>query len=418
MQVLEEPKCGPTWSGLEKQGGQVGSPGRAQSSSTPTVSSHQHKALGSPCFSHLRRQQVSTVYLGSLISIFLYLQMPILAAGKELLVQGPCRPLIDILDGKTDLTCKLQYPKNVENIQKTCATFPDYKLVYQCEDGRDGPEKAMTEFADLQVIRAGPEMCNGTRTLTLSNNSWYYNCTFKNGSSSSAEQKVEDAEFISMTVLIMVSAVTVLILLILIGLRIKRNKLKTAAKTVSASVAIIVIVPVLAVIRLIANVFNKNNWWKNRSSRSQPSLCHRTSLAIQPSYVPAPNTDPEDDLHSVATDGNADTATATADAHDSVPGETSINPTEDPYPSGTATVDTFLTADSESDNAYDSEAQDSTYCDSYDSVSLGAEACGSAVAAFLEAEVKNEPLSKYDSQKQVEMQVFAMNRQVYNPEYR
>ena len=80
-------------------------------------------------------------------------------------------------------------------------------------------------------------------------------------------------------------------------------------------------------------------------------------------------------------------------------------------------MDTFLTADSESANACDSEAHDSAYSDSYDSASLGAEACGSDVASFLAAEVKNKLLSKYDSQKQVEMQVFTLNRQIYNPEY-
>lgn len=105
------------------------------------------------------------------------------------------------------------------------------------------------------------------------------------------------------------------------------------------------------------------------------------------------------------------------DTHDAVFDETSAGPTEDPYPSGTATEDTLLIADSESVNDYDSEAHDSAYCDSYDSVSLGAEACGADVTAFLAAKVKNELLSKHDSQKQVEMEVFAVNQQVYNAEY-
>ncbi|KAF6104343.1 hypothetical protein HJG60_011300 [Phyllostomus discolor] len=298
MQVLKDPKCGPTWNGLEEQGGLVGSPGRAQSSSIPTVSSHQHKALGSPCYSHLRRQRASTVYHGILISVCLCLQMPIVAAALQ--AQGPCHRMMDILDGKADLFCKLN------------------------------------------------------------------NCTFKNG------RKVEDAESINMIIKIVVFAVLVIIL-ILIGLSIKRNELK--------------------------------NFFKNRSSKSQPS----PSQAIQSPYVPTPNTDPaDDDLHSIATDGSADIAAT----HDSISGETSASPTEDPYPSGTATVDTSLTADSESMPMIPRPVTPESICDSYDSISLGAEACGTDVTVFLAAEVKNKLLSKHDSQKQVEMQVFAVNRQV------
>ncbi|XP_036898835.1 uncharacterized protein LOC118984777 [Sturnira hondurensis] len=277
---------------------------------------------------------------------------------------------MNILDGKLDLFCKLQYTQNVKNIRETCSKYPHSKVVYLCEDRREMPEEAMREYAGLPVIGEF-EMCNGTRNLTFSNNSWQSNCISKNGSSSSIEPEEKVSE---------PSAVTVIVILALLSV-------------------------------LLPNIYV--NWCKNRSSKSQPSPSHLSSQAIQPPYVPARDTDPEDDdLHSVATDGSADTATATADTHDAVPGETSVNPTEDPYPSGTTTMDTFLTADSESVNAYDS-----AYCESYDSASLDAETCGSAVAAFPGAEDKNDLLSKYDSQKQVEMLVFAVNQQVYNPEY-
>ncbi|KAF6104341.1 hypothetical protein HJG60_011300 [Phyllostomus discolor] len=179
MQVLKDPKCGPTWNGLEEQGGLVGSPGRAQSSSIPTVSSHQHKALGSPCYSHLRRQRASTVYHGILISVCLCLQMPIVAA-VALQAQGPCHRMMDILDGKADLFCKLKYPRNVENIRKKCSKFPHSPVVYQCEVGGDRPEENMTEYAGWPVI-AGSEMCDKTMMLTFLNDSWHSNCTFKNG---------------------------------------------------------------------------------------------------------------------------------------------------------------------------------------------------------------------------------------------
>ncbi|XP_053781810.1 uncharacterized protein [Desmodus rotundus] len=393
MQVLKEPKRRRTWSGLEEQGGQVGSPGGAQSSSTQTLSSHQHKALGSPCFSHLRRQRVSTMYSRSLILICLCLQMPILASGA-LQDQGPCKPKEAILDAKNNPFCSSWHHQDVESIRRMCSQSPGSQVVPLCKDGKGSPEKAM-EYTAQPAIKE-PLMCNGSVILIFYNESGQYFCMSQNVNSTNEavnKQKGEDAT--------------------------PTLDHTEHGKTVILPVLPATALPILLISILSYKMRNKlRNWCKNRSSKSQPRPCHRTSQAIQPPYVPAPSTDPEDDdLHSVAIHGNTDTATATADIHDAVPGETSANPTENPHPSGTATVDTFLTADSESANACDSEAHDSAYSDSYDSASLGAEACGSDVASFLAAEVKNKLLSKYDSQKQVEMQVFTLNRQIYNPEY-
>ncbi|XP_045673725.1 uncharacterized protein LOC123805284 isoform X2 [Phyllostomus hastatus] len=388
MQVLKQPKCGPTWNGLEEQGDQVGSPDRAQSSSTPTVSSHQQqKALGSPCFSCLSSFRIFVIYHSSLISLYLCLQMLISVAGA-FQVEGPCVPLVVRPGGEAKLRCSLWPPQNVGNMQITWTKSPHHQVVHLYKDGSDKPQKASPKyFGRTKLVRNATD--NSTVTLKICNvqssDSGQYRCAFQHGSDyndTMIELRVEGAAYFSkLAISFIVLVVIVLLILFLIGCK-KRNELKS--------------------------------WCKNRSSKSQPS----PSQAIQHPYVPAPNTDPEDDeLHSVATNGSADTSTTTVDTHDAIPGETSTNPTEDPYPSGTTTVNTLLTADSESANAYDSKAHDSTYCDSYDSASPDAEACGSAHAALLAAEDKNELLSKYDSQKQVEMQVFAVNWQVYNPEY-
>ncbi|KAM5320100.1 uncharacterized protein AAES06_019490 isoform 3-T3 [Glossophaga mutica] len=192
----------------------------------------QQKALESPCFSCPRSFRISVIYHGSLTSLYLCLQMLILVAGA-FRVEGPYEPLVVMLGGEAELPCSLWPRQNVENMQITWTRSLPSQVVHQYKDGRDKPEEAMPEyFGRTELVRNA--MNNGIVTLKIFNvqpsDTGQYLCVFQYGSDYSdtmIELRVEDAESINMTILIMVSAVTVLlILLILIGLYIKRNKLK------------------------------------------------------------------------------------------------------------------------------------------------------------------------------------------------
>ncbi|KAK1336172.1 LOW QUALITY PROTEIN: hypothetical protein QTO34_003975 [Cnephaeus nilssonii] len=108
----------------------------------PFPMSHQHKALKSPCLSHLRRQRISTIYHGSLISLYLCFQMGIGAFQ----VQGPHEPLVAMLGGEAELPCFLLPPQSIKNMQISWNRSLPSQVVHLYEDGRDKPEEAMVEY--------------------------------------------------------------------------------------------------------------------------------------------------------------------------------------------------------------------------------------------------------------------------------
>ncbi|XP_014396602.1 PREDICTED: butyrophilin subfamily 3 member A2-like [Myotis brandtii] len=104
--------------------------------------SHQHKPLRSPCLGHLRRQQISTIYHGSLISLYLCFQMVVGAFQ----VQGPHDPLVAMLGGEAELPCFLSPPQRIKNMKITWNRSLPSRVVHLYEDGRDKPEEAMAEY--------------------------------------------------------------------------------------------------------------------------------------------------------------------------------------------------------------------------------------------------------------------------------
>ncbi|XP_070281809.1 butyrophilin-like protein 2 isoform X2 [Myotis yumanensis] len=104
--------------------------------------SHQHKPLISPCLGHLRRQKISTIYHGSLISLYLCFQMVIGAFQ----VQGPHDPLVAMLGGEAELPCFLSPPQRIKNMKITWTRSLPSRVVHLYEDGRDKPEEAVAEY--------------------------------------------------------------------------------------------------------------------------------------------------------------------------------------------------------------------------------------------------------------------------------
>ncbi|XP_053781804.1 LOW QUALITY PROTEIN: calponin-2-like [Desmodus rotundus] len=251
----------------------------------PFPTCQQHKTLGSPCFSCLRSLRISTIYHGSLISLYLCLQMLILIAGA-FHVQGPYECPVAVLGGEAQLPCSLWPPQNVENMQITWTRSLPSQVVHQYKDGRDKPEEVMPEyFGRTELVRYA--MYNGIVTLKIynvrSSDRGKYRCAFQHGSDYSdtmTELRVEVAALTLdhwMTVILPVLAVTAL--LISIGLYIMRNRLR--------------------------------NWCKNRNSGSIAH--HRTCLAMGHAYATLPNSaDPTDPTH-------AHPATTQVDAHDTSP---------------------------------------------------------------------------------------------------
>ncbi|XP_059564295.1 hemicentin-1-like [Myotis daubentonii] len=107
--------------------------------------SHGHNALGSPCLSHLRRQQVSTIYQGSLISLYLCFQMLILVTGA-FQVQGSHEPMVAMLGGEAELPCSLEPRQSIKYMKISWTRTLPSQVVHLYEDGRDKPEKAMEEY--------------------------------------------------------------------------------------------------------------------------------------------------------------------------------------------------------------------------------------------------------------------------------
>ncbi|KAK1336169.1 hypothetical protein QTO34_003972 [Cnephaeus nilssonii] len=146
--------------------------------------SHQHKARGSPCLSDLRRQRVSPIYHGSLISLYLSFQMLILDAGA-FQIQGPQEPLVAILNGEAELPCFLLPPQNVKNMEIRWTRSLPSQVVHLYEDGRDKPEEAMEKYLGRtelvkNVMHKGIVVL---RILTVQpSDNGQYHCAFKNGS--------------------------------------------------------------------------------------------------------------------------------------------------------------------------------------------------------------------------------------------
>nr|KAF6324839.1 hypothetical protein mMyoMyo1_008295 [Myotis myotis] len=143
--------------------------------------SHQHKPLGSSCLSHLRRQQISTIYHGSLISLYLCFQMVIGAFQ----VQGPHDPLVAMLGGEAELPCFLSPPQNVKNMEIRWTRSLPSQVVHLYEDGRDKPEEAMVEYLGRTelVKNVMPKGIVILKILSVQpSDNGPYCCAFKNGS--------------------------------------------------------------------------------------------------------------------------------------------------------------------------------------------------------------------------------------------
>ncbi|XP_036177410.1 selection and upkeep of intraepithelial T-cells protein 1-like isoform X1 [Myotis myotis] len=144
---------------------------------------HQHNALGSPCLSHLRRQQVSPIHCGSLISLNLCLQMLIMGAGA-FQVQGPHKPMVAMLGGDAELPCFLLPPQNIKNMDIRWTRFLPSQVVHLYEDGRDKPEEAMEEYFKRTTLVENV-MHKGIvvlRILTIQpSDNGQYHCVIQNG---------------------------------------------------------------------------------------------------------------------------------------------------------------------------------------------------------------------------------------------
>ncbi|XP_066109803.1 butyrophilin subfamily 1 member A1-like isoform X2 [Saccopteryx bilineata] len=141
----------------------------------------QHKASGSPCLSHPRGQRVSTVCHGSLISLYLCLQM----VTGAFQVRGPREPLVAMLGGEAELLCFLLPTQSVKNMQISWFRSLPSQVVHRYQDRRDKPEEAMEEyFGRTELVRN--VMHKGIVALRIFNvrpsDNGQYHCAFQHGS--------------------------------------------------------------------------------------------------------------------------------------------------------------------------------------------------------------------------------------------
>ncbi|XP_066216195.1 selection and upkeep of intraepithelial T-cells protein 4-like [Saccopteryx leptura] len=141
----------------------------------------QHKASGSPCLSHPRGQRVSTVCHGSLISLYLCLQM----VTGAFQVHGPREPLVAMLGGEAELLCFLLPTQSVKNMQISWFRSLPSQVVHLYQDRRDKPEEAMEEyFGRTELVRN--VMHKGIVALRIFNvrpsDNGQYHCAFQHGS--------------------------------------------------------------------------------------------------------------------------------------------------------------------------------------------------------------------------------------------
>ncbi|XP_036179887.1 putative selection and upkeep of intraepithelial T-cells protein 1 homolog [Myotis myotis] len=142
---------------------------------------HQHNTLESPCLNHLRRQRVSTMYHGSLISLYLCLQI----VTGAFQIQGPHEPMVAMLGGDAELRCLLLPHQSVKNMKISWTRFLPSQVVHLYEDGRDKPEEAHEEyFGRTELVT--DYMDKGAVTLRILNvqpsDSGQYRCAFQHGS--------------------------------------------------------------------------------------------------------------------------------------------------------------------------------------------------------------------------------------------
>lgn len=141
--------------------------------------SHQHKALRSPCLSHLRSQRVSTIYRGCLILLYLCLQ----TVTGTVQVEGPNEPLVAMLGDVADLPCFLLPPQNVKNMKISWTRTLPSQVVHLYEGGRDKPEEAMREYFRRTVLFTD-NMDKGVVILRIfdvrHSDGGQYRCAFQN----------------------------------------------------------------------------------------------------------------------------------------------------------------------------------------------------------------------------------------------
>lgn len=146
--------------------------------------SHQHNALGSPCLSHPRRQRVSAIYHGSFLSLYLCLQMLMLAAGA-FQVQGPHEPVVALLGGEAELPCFLLPRQSIKNMKISWIRSLPSQVVHLYEDGRDRPYEAMEEYSGRTELMKNA-MYKGMVVLRILNvrpsDNGQYRCGFRYGS--------------------------------------------------------------------------------------------------------------------------------------------------------------------------------------------------------------------------------------------
>ncbi|KAK1336176.1 hypothetical protein QTO34_003979, partial [Cnephaeus nilssonii] len=147
----------------------------------PFPMSHGYNTLESRHLTQLRRQQVSTMYHGSLISLYLCLQI----VTGAFQVHGPHEPMVVMLSGEAELPCFLLPPQSVKNMKISWTRFLPSQVVHLYEDGRDKPEETHKEyFGRTELVT--DYMYKGVVILRLFNvqpsDSGQYRCAFQNDS--------------------------------------------------------------------------------------------------------------------------------------------------------------------------------------------------------------------------------------------
>lgn len=152
----------------------------------------QHKELKcgtpsprkSPCFIHSTTQQVSSIYRGTLFSLYLLLQIQVLVAGA-LEVQGPREPVVAILGEIAELPCFLSPSQNARSMQIRWSRSLNSDVVHLYKNGRDQPKETMETYKGRTELKKNA-ISKGLIALRihkvrLSDNGKYY-CQFQRSS--------------------------------------------------------------------------------------------------------------------------------------------------------------------------------------------------------------------------------------------
>uniref|UniRef100_G1Q0I0 Ig-like domain-containing protein n=1 Tax=Myotis lucifugus TaxID=59463 RepID=G1Q0I0_MYOLU len=130
------------------------------------------------------RQKVSTIYHGSLISLYLCFQMLILVTGA-FQVQGPHEPMVAMLGGEAELSGILVPRQSIKHMKISWTRTLPSQVVHLYEDRQDKPEKAMEEYLGrTQLVKNF--MYKGIVILRIHNvqpsDSGQYHCVIQHGS--------------------------------------------------------------------------------------------------------------------------------------------------------------------------------------------------------------------------------------------